>query len=90
VAPKENFFKKGFSSCEQTHFNKNYTEILNMVSKCSIRFQKGIILDLTSLKLRYKILKLYGESRPKFKQVSKNVPPPSDVAIVSFSWIINF
>ena len=38
----------------------------------------------------HKVLKLYGKSWPKFKQVTKKSTDPSDFGTLSFRWIIHF
>jgi hypothetical protein len=57
-------------------------QIPNMVSKRSVRYQKGVDFS-TELAVndQTKFLKLYRKSWPKFEQVTKKVPTPRTLQV---------
>jgi hypothetical protein len=67
---KEKYFKFIFSA----YVKHKFQAVLKMIVKTFIQYKKGMkFLIEVSGRWQYNILKLYGESWPKFEQVSEKV-----------------
>ena len=88
--------ESNFSQNQYFHFltillRRKFHTDSKIVSKSSMQYQKGLNFSIElSGKWPHKFLKLYEESWPKLKQVSKKVPTPRTLELLAFDEKSNF